>query len=95
MSAKSPECYTTDPQARGLRVEVSSEHAILLPLDQFAFAEFTNGEEEQLLHLSVALHEIAVRGHGLQRIETALHKMQLSFLKALQRNIALHRCPRG
>ena len=55
----------------------------LLPLDQFAFAEITNDEKEQLLHLSFASHEVMVRGRALRRIETALHKLELSFLMAL------------
>lgn len=83
MSTKLPECYTTDPQARCLRVEISPGRALLLPLDQFAFAEFTNDDKEQLLHLSFASHEVTVRGHALRRIETALHKLELSFLMAL------------
>ena len=83
MSTKAPECYSIEPQARCLRVEVSPGHAILLPLDQFAFAEFTVEEKEQLLHLSFASHEIMIRGHALQRIENALHKLELSFLMAL------------
>ncbi len=83
MSNKSPECYTTDPQARCLRVEASPGRAILLPLDQFAFADFINEDKEQVLRLSFASHEIMVRGHALQRLETALHKLELTFLKAL------------
>ncbi len=83
MSTKLPECYTTEPQARCLRVEISPGRALLLPLDQFAFAEITNDEKEQLLHLSFASHEIMVRGRALRRIETALHKLELSFLMAL------------
>lgn len=89
MSTKTPECYTTDPQARCLRIEVSPGHAILLPLDQFAFAEFTNEEKEQLLHLSFASHEIMIRGRELQRIENALHKLELSFLMALPKKYHL------
>ena len=83
MSIKSPECYTTDPQARCLRVEISPGRSLLLPLDQFAFAEFISDDKEQLLHLSFATHEIMVRGNALRRIETALHKLELSFLTAL------------
>ena len=66
-----------------MRVEISPGRALLLPLDQFAFAEFTNDEKEQLLHLSFASHEVMVRGRALRRIETALHKLELSFLMAL------------
>jgi hypothetical protein len=83
MSTKSPECYTTDPQARCLRIEISPGRAVLLPLDQFAFAEFTTDDNEQLLHLSFASHDVTVRGHALRRIETALHKLELTFLMAL------------
>ena len=66
-----------------MRVEISPGRALLLPLDQFAFAEITNDEKEQLLHLSFASHEVMVRGRALRRIETALHKLELSFLMAL------------
>ena len=83
MSTKLPECYTTEPQARCLRVEISPGRALLLPLDQFAFAEITNDEKEQLLHLSFASHEIMVRGYALRRIETALHRLELSFITTL------------
>jgi hypothetical protein len=55
----------------------------LLPLDQFAFAEMDSDVKEQLLHLSFATHEIMVRGHSLRRIETALHRLELSFITTL------------
>jgi len=83
MSAKSPECYTTDPQARCLRVEASPRKIFILPLDQLAFAELDSDGKEQLLHLSFATHEIMVHGTALRRIETALHKLELSFLTPL------------
>jgi len=83
MNAKSPECYTTEPQARCLRVEVSPKHILILPLDQLAFAELDSDGKEQLLHLSFATHEVVVHGTALRRIETALHKLELSFLTTL------------
>ena len=83
MSAKTPECYTTDPQARCLRVEIPKGRIFLLPLDQFAYAEFETDGKEQLLHLSFATHEIMVRGYALRRIETALHRLELSFITTL------------
>ncbi len=83
MNPKSPECYTTEPQARCLRVEISPGRLLLLPLDQFAFAELTVDDKEQLLHLSFATHEIMVRGNALRRIETALHRLELSFITPL------------
>ena len=83
MSTKSPECYTTEPQARCLRIETPKGRIFLLPLDQFAFAEMDSDGKEQLLHLSFATHEIMVRGHALRRIEAALHRLELSFITTL------------
>jgi len=83
MSTKSPECYTTKPQARCLRVEISSGQSLLLPLDQFAFAELNSGDKEQVFHLSFATHEITVRGNALRRIEAAMQELELSFLTPL------------
>ena len=83
MSAKSPECYTTEPQASCLRVEMSTGRIYLLPLDQLAYAQMDTDGKEQLLHLSFATHEIMVRGNTLRRIETALHRLELSFITPL------------
>ena len=83
MNTKSPECYATDPQAECLRVEIAPGRSLLLPLDQFAFAEFTVESKEQLLHLSFATHEIVVRGNALRRIEAAMHRLELSFIAPL------------
>ena len=55
----------------------------LLPLDQLAFAQMDTDGKEQLLHLSFATHEIMVRGNTLRRIETALHRLELSFITTL------------
>lgn len=86
MNTKAPECWASDPQARGLRIEISPEHSLLLPFDQFAFAELKNEGKQQQLRLIFATHEISVRGHSLRRIETALQRMELSFLTALSGN---------
>lgn len=75
--------YITEPQASCLRVEISTGRIFLLPPDQFAYAEFDTHGKEQLLHLSFAKHEIMVRGHALRRIETALHRLELSFITPL------------
>jgi hypothetical protein len=83
MNTKSPECFTTKPQARCLRIEISPGRSLLLPLDQFAFAELHSGDKEQVFHLSFATHEITVRGNALRRIETAMQELELSFLTTL------------
>jgi len=55
----------------------------LLPLDQFAFAEMDSDGKEQLFHLSFATHEVVVHGTALRRVETALHRLELSFITTL------------
>ncbi len=83
MSTKLPECYTTDPQARCLRVEISAARSLLLPFDQFAFAELASEDKEQKLRLVFATHEILISGYALRRIETAMQRMELSFIMPL------------
>ncbi len=83
MSTKLPECFTTNPQARCLRVEISATRSVLLPFDQFAFAELISEDKEQKLRLVFATHEILISGHALRRIEAAMQVMELSFVMAL------------
>ena len=83
MSTKSTECYTTDSQARCLRVEIAAARSLLLPLDQFVFAELTSEDKEQKLRLVFATHEILISGYVLRRIEMALSRMELSGLMKL------------
>jgi hypothetical protein len=90
MSTKSPECWASDPQTKGLRIEVSPGRSLLLPHDQFIFAELTGGGDEQNLKLVFATHEVSVRGHHLRRIETTMQRLELSLLAKLpssQRNL--------
>jgi hypothetical protein len=43
MSTKTPECWASDPQARGLRIEATPERSLLLPHNHFIFAELDSG----------------------------------------------------
>jgi len=83
MNTKTPECWSSDPNAHGVRIELSSEGSLLLPFDQFAFAELKNEGKKQHLRLVFATHEISIRGNALRRIETTMQRMELSFLAAL------------
>jgi hypothetical protein len=78
MNDKIPECYTTESPAHCLRIELSARRWLLLSLDQFAFAELDNEDKEQKLRLVFATHEVLISGHGLRRIETAMHRLELS-----------------
>jgi len=83
MSTKTPECWASDPLAKGLRIEVSPGHSLLLPHDQFIFAELTSGDDEQHLKLVFVTHEVSVHGHHLRRIETVMQRLELSLLAKL------------
>jgi len=86
MSTKTPECWASDPLAKGLRIEVSPGHSLLLPHDQFIFAELTSGDDEQHLKLVFVTHEVSVHGHHLRRIETVMQRLELSLLAKLPGN---------
>ena len=86
MNTKSPECWAIDPQARGLRVEVSPEKELLLPFDQFVFAELTNEGKEQRLQINFATHQVLIHGQNLRRIENAMQRMELSFVAKVSTN---------
>ena len=83
MNTKTPECWSSDPNAHGVRIELSAEGSLLLPFDQFAFAELKSEGKKQHLRLVFATHEISIRGNALRRIETTMQRMELSFIAAL------------
>src|SRR6266540_3890886 len=83
MNTKSPECWASDPNAHGVKVELSAEQSLLLPFDQFAFAELKTDGKQQHLRLVFATHEVSVRGNSLRRVETAMQRMELSLLATL------------
>ena len=85
-TTKPPEFWASDANARALRVEAAPGRALLLPFDQFVFAECLTEKSEQRLRLVFATHEVVVRGHCLRRIETAMQRMELSHLACLAAN---------
>ena len=56
---------------------------MLLPHEEFAFAELKTEGKEQELRLVFAMHEVQVRGYSLRRIETAMQRSELSLLTTL------------
>jgi hypothetical protein len=86
MSVKSPECWANEPQARGVRVEISADLSMLLPHDEFVFAELKRDGTSQTLRLVFVTHEVLVSGQSLRRIETAMQRMELSLLTKLPRS---------
>ena len=71
------------PQARAIRVEPGVGHAIILPYPHFVYAELTGEGPDQTLKLVFATHEVVVRGRALRRVETAVHRLELSWVGTL------------
>lgn len=69
------------PERRAVKIEVSAEQSLLLPFDQFAFAELKNEGKEQSGRVCFRHREVTLRGHTLRRIETAIQRMELAFLE--------------
>jgi len=65
---------------------LSPDSSLLLPHDEFAFAELKREGKEQTLRLVFTMHEVLIRGHSLRRIETAMQRMELSALSTLPAN---------
>jgi hypothetical protein len=83
MNTKTPECWSSDPNAHGVKIELSAERSLLLPFDQFAFAELKTEGKQQHLRLVFATHEVLIRGNALRRIETMMQRLELSLLTKL------------
>ncbi|MBU6401104.1 MAG: hypothetical protein KGS61_12350 [Verrucomicrobia bacterium] len=81
MSTKSnterPECWSVDPQARGLRVVRSLEHSLVLPFEHFIYSELEAGADEEVLKVTFATHEVILKGSRLDRLEAALQRFEL------------------
>lgn len=58
----------------------------MLPFDQFVFAELAIDGKEQRLQINFATHQIVVHGQNLRRIETAIQRMELSFIAKVSTN---------
>lgn len=65
---------------------MSPDDSLLLPHDQFAFAELKRNGKTQTLRLVFTMHKVLIRGHSLRRIETAMQRMELSALNTLPAN---------
>ncbi len=56
---------------------------MLLPHDEFVFAELKREGKDQTLRLVFVTHEVLVRGQSLRRLETAMQRMELSLIMKL------------
>ncbi len=89
MSTKIPECWSSDSQAEGLRIELSPELYLLLPFNQFLLAELKIEKSEHHLRLVFAMHEVLVSGKNLKRLHIAMQKKELAFIAKASTNYQL------
>jgi hypothetical protein len=47
------------------------------------FSELKSDGTDQVLKLSFSTHEVSLRGNGLKRLESAVHRMELASVSAL------------
>jgi hypothetical protein len=80
MNTKQPECWSSDSQSQGLLIELSLEHLLVLPYDQFLLAELKAEGADHQLRLVFAMYEIIITGHNLKRVQIAMQKKELAFI---------------
>ncbi|MBU6402317.1 MAG: hypothetical protein KGS61_18525 [Verrucomicrobia bacterium] len=83
LNTKQPECWSIDPQARGLRVVLSLTHSLLLPFEHFIYSELESGDDEEVFKLTFATHEVILKGGHLHRLEAAVQRLELGTVAAL------------
>ena len=82
MDTKPPECFSTDPRARGLRVELSPQHSLVLPYEHFVYSELKAEKENDTLKLLFVTHEVVVSGYMLRRVENGVQTRELAWIAA-------------
>src|SRR2546428_2752332 len=82
MDIKPPECFGTDPRARGLRIELSAQHSLVLPHEHFVYSEMNAAGEQDVLRLLFVTHEIVISGYMLRRVESGMQTRELAWIAA-------------
>ncbi|MCI0538723.1 MAG: hypothetical protein L0Z50_26245 [Verrucomicrobiales bacterium] len=82
MDTKPPECFGTDPRARGLRVELSPTHSLVLPHEHFVYSELKAEKENDILKLVFVTHEVVLIGYMLRRVESGMQTRELAWIVA-------------
>src|SRR5688572_1009260 len=82
MDTKPPECFSSDPRARGLRVELSPQHSLVLPYEHFVYSELKAEKDSDTLKLLFVTHEVVVSGYMLRRVENGIQTRELAWIAA-------------
>lgn len=80
MDSKPVECFSTDPRARGLRIELSPQHSLVLPYEHFIYSELKAEKESDSLRLLFVTHEVIVSGYMLRRVENGIQTRELAWI---------------
>ena len=89
MSTKIPECWASDSQAEGLRIELSPELYLVLPFSDFLLAELKIANHQHHLRIVFAMHEVLITGKNLKRLHIAIQKKDLAYIAKVSSNYQL------
>jgi hypothetical protein len=77
------ECWSRDPQAQALRIELDDGKYFVFPYTHFVFACLERAEDQDALRISFTTHDVRVRGRGLMSLLSAAQKMSIDWIKPL------------
>ena len=95
MDTKPPECFSTDPRARGLRVEILPQHSLVLPYEHFVYSELKAEKESDTLKILFVTHEVIVSGYMLRRVENGIQTRELAWIAARPERLSAARERQG
>ena len=75
-------CWEGDIKAQALRVELADGHSCLIPYSRIAFVECKSSADHSTLCLRSDTHEIRIVGRNLRRLESALQRFEVDWVKA-------------
>ena len=87
-SGKHPVCWSKDPQAHSLRVELIDGSSFIFPYSNFEFASFGGQDQQEFLNIAFATHTLRVAGRNLREIAIALQKASVDVLRELSNKYA-------
>ncbi len=82
-ASKTLECWSRDPQAQALRIEVDESKYFIFPYTHFVFASLKRTGDEDELRISFTTHDVRVCGRGLMALLNAVQKMSIEWIKPL------------
>jgi hypothetical protein len=82
-NSRNLECWSRDPQAQALRVELNGGSWFIFPYSHFVFASLKHTGDEDELRISFTTHDVQVCGRGLMALLNAVQKMSIEWIRPL------------